>query len=48
VMTVLAFFFVVLWIFIRRSFEQTLRLPENRERILALKHYWKGKPERAS
>lgn len=48
VMTVLAFFFVVLWIFIRRNFEQTLRLPENRERILALKHYWKGKPERPS
>lgn len=48
VMTVLSFFFVVLWIFIRRSFEQTLRLPENRERMLALKHYWKGKPERAS
>jgi tyrosine-protein kinase Etk/Wzc len=48
VMTVLSFFFVVLWIFLRHSFEQTLRLPENRERMLALKHYWKGKPDRAS
>ncbi len=46
-MTILAFFVAVFWIIVRQGLEQTFEVPENRRRLEAIKHYWKGKQERA-
>lgn len=42
-MTILAFFVAVFWIIARQGLERTLELPENRQRLEAIKHYWKGR-----
>ncbi|MFL6307026.1 MAG: GumC family protein [Candidatus Sulfotelmatobacter sp.] len=46
-MTILSFFVAVFWIIVRRGLERTFKLPENRQRLEAIKHYWKGKQEPA-
>jgi len=46
-MTILAFFVAVFWIVVRQGLDQTFEVPENRRRLEAIKHYWKGKQERA-
>jgi tyrosine-protein kinase Etk/Wzc len=46
-MTILAFFVAVFWIIVRQGLERAFRLPENRERLEAIKYYWKGKRESA-
>ena len=43
--TILAFFVAVFWLIVRRGLSRTLDLPENRQRLEAIKHYWKRKPE---
>jgi uncharacterized protein involved in exopolysaccharide biosynthesis len=42
-MTILAFFVAVFWIIVRQGLERAFRAPENRERMEAIKYYWKGK-----
>jgi uncharacterized protein involved in exopolysaccharide biosynthesis len=42
-MTILAFFVAVFWVIVRQGLERTFRIPENRERMEAIKYYWKGK-----
>ena len=44
-MTILAFFVAVFWIIVRQGLERSFRVPENRERLEAIKYYWKGKRE---
>lgn len=44
-MTILAFFVAVFWIIVRQGLERTFELPENRRRLEAIKHYWRGKQE---
>jgi len=46
-MTILAFFVAVFWIIVRQGLERAFRLPENRERLEAIKYYWRGKRESA-
>ena len=43
--TILAFFGAVCWIVLRESWSRTSDLPENRQRLEAIKERWKGKPE---
>lgn len=43
--TILAFFVSVFWLVVRRGLTRTFDLPENRQRLEAIKHYWKRKPE---
>ncbi len=43
--TILAFFVSVFWLIVRRGLSRTFDLPENRQRLEAIKHYWKRKPE---
>ena len=45
--TILAFFVAVFWVIVRQGLERTFELPENRQRLEAIKHYWKGKQEPA-
>ncbi len=45
--TVLAFFIAVFWLLLRRRFELTSELPENRRRLRTLKSLWKSKQSRA-
>jgi len=42
-MTVLAFFVAVFWVIVRHGLERTFRVPENQERLEAIKYYWRGK-----
>jgi uncharacterized protein involved in exopolysaccharide biosynthesis len=42
-MTILAFFVAVFWVIVRQGLERTFRVPENRERLEAIKYYWKRK-----
>jgi tyrosine-protein kinase Etk/Wzc len=46
-MTILAFFVAVFWIMVRQGLERAFSLPENRDRLDAIKYYWKGKRESA-
>jgi uncharacterized protein involved in exopolysaccharide biosynthesis len=46
-MTIIAFFVAAFWILVRRGLEQAFKVPENRHRLEAIKHYWKGKQEPA-
>lgn len=46
-MTILAFFVAVFWIIMRQGWERTFEIPENRQRLEAIKHHWKRKQERA-
>jgi uncharacterized protein involved in exopolysaccharide biosynthesis len=41
--TVLAFFIAVFWLLLRRRFELTSEIPENRRRLRTLKTLWKSK-----
>lgn len=43
--TILAFFVAVFWIVVRRGLRRTFSLPENRERLDAIKAYWKRRPD---
>ncbi|HEV2396676.1 MAG TPA: GNVR domain-containing protein [Candidatus Sulfotelmatobacter sp.] len=45
--TILAFFLAVFYIIARRGLERTFSLPENRERLDAMKACWKRKPDPA-
>jgi len=45
--TVLAFFVAVFYVIVRRGLERAFSLPENRERLNAMKAYWKKKPDPA-
>ncbi|HXJ85495.1 MAG TPA: GNVR domain-containing protein [Candidatus Binatia bacterium] len=45
--TVFAFFLSVCWIITRQSLQRILELPENRDRIGAIKVYWREKPVRS-
>ncbi len=47
VVTILAFFFSMFWIVLRQGLERAFSLPENRQRLDAIRRYWKEKPERA-
>jgi len=44
-MTILAFFVAVAWISVRQAVARAFRLPENRERLEAIKYHWRGKQE---
>lgn len=46
-MTILSFFVAVFWIIVRQGWERTFEVPENRQRLEAIKHYWKRKQDRA-
>jgi uncharacterized protein involved in exopolysaccharide biosynthesis len=46
-MTILAFFVAVFWVIIRQGLERAAAIPENRERLEAIKYYWKRKRESA-
>ncbi|HET7891572.1 MAG TPA: Wzz/FepE/Etk N-terminal domain-containing protein [Candidatus Sulfotelmatobacter sp.] len=41
--TILAFFVATFWVILRQNLQRTFALPENRQRLEAMKHYWKGK-----
>ncbi|MGO8797266.1 MAG: GumC family protein [Candidatus Sulfotelmatobacter sp.] len=41
--TVLAFFLAIFWLLLRRRFELTSELPENRRRLRTIKNLWKSK-----
>jgi tyrosine-protein kinase Etk/Wzc len=43
--TILACFAAVSWILLRESWSRTADLPENRQRLEAIKRRWKGRPE---
>jgi len=43
--TIFAFFVAVFWILLRKSWDHTFELPENRQRMEAIKERWKGKHE---
>jgi uncharacterized protein involved in exopolysaccharide biosynthesis len=44
--TIFAFFVAVFWILLRESWARSAELPENRQRLDAIKEHWKGKGER--
>jgi tyrosine-protein kinase Etk/Wzc len=43
--TILAFFFSAFWIFLRENLARTFALPENRQRLEAIKKLWRTKQE---
>jgi tyrosine-protein kinase Etk/Wzc len=43
--TMLSFFVAVCWIMMRRSWDRTLELPENRQRVEAIRGRWKDKQD---
>jgi len=45
--TILAFFVAVFYIIVRRGLERTFSVPENRERLDAIRAYWKRRPDPA-
>ena len=46
-MTILSFFVAVFWLIVRQGWERTFEVPENRQRLEVIKHYWKRKQDRA-
>ena len=42
-MTILAFFVAAFWVIVRQGLNRTFALPENRQRLDAIKHYWRTK-----
>jgi tyrosine-protein kinase Etk/Wzc len=46
--TILAFLVAVSYVIVRRGLERTFSVPENRERLDAIKAYWRKRPERAN
>ncbi|HEY1660520.1 MAG TPA: GNVR domain-containing protein [Candidatus Sulfotelmatobacter sp.] len=42
--TMVAFLFAVFWLFVRDRWDRTFEMPENRERLQAMKRGWKGTP----
>jgi len=47
-MTILAFFVAVFWVFLRESLTRAFEQPENRQRLEAIKRFWKAKHDRDS
>jgi uncharacterized protein involved in exopolysaccharide biosynthesis len=45
VATILAFFFALFWVYVRENSVRTLRLPENRQRVEAIRRRWKSKKD---
>jgi tyrosine-protein kinase Etk/Wzc len=45
--TILAFFVAVFWVIMRQGLDRSFRIPENRERLEAIRYYWKGKRKSA-
>jgi tyrosine-protein kinase Etk/Wzc len=43
--TLLAFFVATFWVILRQNLNRTFALPENRQRLETIKHYWKGRQE---
>ncbi len=43
--TILAFFVAAFWLFVRKSFARSFELPENHQRLEAIKRLWRGKQE---
>jgi uncharacterized protein involved in exopolysaccharide biosynthesis len=43
--TILAFFFAVFWVWLRKSLHLAFELPENRQRLRTIKGLWKTKRE---
>jgi uncharacterized protein involved in exopolysaccharide biosynthesis len=43
--TVLAFFVAVFWVWLRKRLDAAFELPENRQRLRAIKKLWKAKQE---
>ena len=43
--TILSFFVVRFWVFMRESSARAFELPENRERVEAIKRRWKAKED---
>lgn len=44
-MTLLSFFVAVFWVIVRQGLKRSLNLPENRQRLEAIKYYWNSKRE---
>jgi uncharacterized protein involved in exopolysaccharide biosynthesis len=44
--TILSFFVAAFWVFFRQSASRTLELPENRQRVEAIKRRWKAKHDK--
>ncbi len=42
-MTILSFFVAAFWVIVRQGLNRTFALPENRQRLDAIKHYWRRK-----
>jgi len=45
VATILAFFFALFWVYVRENSVRTLGLPENRQRVEAIRRRWKSKKD---
>ncbi len=45
VATILGFFFALFWVYVRENSVRTLRLPENRQRVEAIRRRWKSKKD---
>jgi tyrosine-protein kinase Etk/Wzc len=45
VATILAFFFALFWVYVREKSVRTLGLPENRQRVEAIRRRWKSKKD---
>jgi tyrosine-protein kinase Etk/Wzc len=43
--TIVAFFVAVFWLWLRKRVDAAFELPENRQRLRAIKQLWKAKPE---
>ena len=46
--TVLAFFVAVFWVIVRQGLERSFSVPENRERLEAIRYYWNGRRNQRS
>jgi uncharacterized protein involved in exopolysaccharide biosynthesis len=44
--TILSFFVAAFWVFLRESSGRTLELPENRQRLEAIKRRWRAKQDK--
>jgi tyrosine-protein kinase Etk/Wzc len=45
--TILAFFVAAFWVVVGQGLRRAFELPENRQRLEAIRRYWKGRPEPA-
>jgi uncharacterized protein involved in exopolysaccharide biosynthesis len=45
--TILSFFVALFWVWMRQSFDATLDLPENRQRLRTIKGLWKARRDTA-